>query len=67
MSDDQNSASPATSLMTGPAALNIAKARLPDIAIEVERLCGAVRTAAGQLAFNDEPSLFAATLSNRAR
>ena len=67
MDGDKNAASPATSLMNGPGAPRIAPERLPDIAIEVERLCGAVRAAADQLAFDDEPSFFAATLNNRAR
>ena len=67
MDGEKISASPASSLMNGPGAAAIASDRLPDIAIEVERLCGAVRTATDQLAFSDEPSLFAATLNNRAR
>ena len=58
---------PATALMTAPGTSGIAPARLPDIAIEVERLTAAVRAAAPALAFEDEPSLFAATLSKRAR
>jgi hypothetical protein len=67
MDDQKSVASPATSLMAGPAAAAIAPERLADIAIEVGRLCGAVRAVAGQLAFNDEPSLFAATLNKKAR
>ena len=67
MTVEKNAASPATSLMTAPAASGIAQERLADIAIEVERLTGVVRTAAPQLKFEDEPSLFAATLSNSAR
>jgi hypothetical protein len=53
--------------MQGPGAAGIAPERLPDIAIEVERLSGITRAAASQLSFNDEPSLFAATLTNTAR
>lgn len=67
MSGKNDAASPATSLMKSPGAARIAPERLPAIAIEVERLCGAVRAAAPQLAFDDEPGLFAATLNNRAR
>ena len=67
MSAENNAASPATSLMKGPGASGIALERLADIAVEVERLCGVVRAAAPQLDFNDEPSLFAATLNNNAR
>jgi hypothetical protein len=67
MAVDKSVASPATSLMHGPGASGIAADRLPHIAIEVERLCGVVRQAAPQLAFEDEPSLFAATLNNKAR
>jgi hypothetical protein len=64
---EKNAASPATSLMNGPGAAGIAPERLADVAIEVERLTGVVRAAAPQLDFNDEPSLFAATLNNKAR
>ena len=64
---ENSAASPAASLMNAPGAAGIAPERLADIAIEVERLCGVVRAAAPQLSFNDEPSFFAATLSNRAR
>jgi hypothetical protein len=67
MAVEKGAASPATSLMNAPGAAGIAPARLADIAIEVERLCGVVRAAAPQLDFNDEPSLFAATLNNKAR
>ena len=67
MAVEEDAASPATSLMKAPGASGIAPARLADIAIEVERLCGVVRAAAPQLDFNDEPSLFAATLNNKAR
>ena len=67
MAAEKSAASPATSLMNAPGASGIAPARLADIAIEVERLCGVVRAAAPQLDFNDEPGLFAATLNNKAR
>ena len=67
MAVEKDAASPATNLMNAPGAAGIAPARLADIAIEVERLCGVVRAAAPQLDFNDEPSLFAATLNNKAR
>ena len=67
MAADNNAGSPAASLMNGPGAAGIAPARLADIAIEVERLCGHVRTAALKLSFNDEPSGFAATLNNNTR
>jgi hypothetical protein len=67
MAIEKNAASPAASLMDGPGAAGIAPERLADIAVEVERLTGVVRAAAPQLAFEDEPSLFAATLNNRAR
>ena len=53
--------------MNGPGAAGIAPERLRDIAIEVDRLCGAVRAVAPQLAFEDEPSHFAVTLNNNAR
>ena len=67
MAVEKGAASPATSLMNSPGASGIAAERLPDIAVEVERLCGVVRAATPQLAFSDEPSLFAATLNKRAR
>jgi hypothetical protein len=67
MAVDKNATSPATSLMNGPGASGIAPERLADISIEVERLTGVVRAAAAQLDFNDEPSLFAATLDSKAR
>jgi hypothetical protein len=67
MAIEKSAASPATSLMDAPGASGIAADRLADIATEVERLSGVVRAAAPQLSFNDEPSLFAATLSKRAR
>ena len=67
MAVEKDAASPAASLMTAPGASGIAPERLADIAIEVERLCGVVRAAAAQIDFNDEPSLFAATLNNKAR
>ena len=67
MAAEKDAASPATTLMNAPGASGIAAERLADIAIEVERLCGVVRAASPQLSFNDEPSLFAATLNNKAR
>jgi hypothetical protein len=67
MALEKSAASPAASLMNAPGAAGIAPERLPDIAVEVERLSGVVRAAAPQLDFNDEPSLFAATLNNKAR
>jgi hypothetical protein len=67
MAVENSAASPATSLMKAPGASGIAAERLADIAVEVERLCGVVRAAAPQLSFNHEPSLFAATLNNKAR
>jgi hypothetical protein len=67
MAIEKGTASPASSLMNAPGASGIAPERLPDIAIEVERLCGVVRAATPQLAFSDEPSLFAATLNNKAQ
>jgi hypothetical protein len=41
--------------------------RLQDIAIEAERLCGAVRRSASAVTFNDEPSQFRILLDRRAR
>jgi len=67
MAAENGAASPAASLMQGPGAAGIAPERLPDIAIEVERLSGVVQAQAPQLSFNDEPGLFAATLDNTAR
>jgi len=67
MAAENSAAWPATSLMNGPGAAGMAPERVADIATEVARLCGVVRAAAPQLDFNDEPSLFAATLNNRAR
>ena len=64
---EKSAASPAASLMQAPGASGIAAERLPDIAIEVERLSGVVRAAAPSLAFEDEPSRFAATLNKSAR
>ena len=67
MAVEKSAASPATSLMKAPGASGIAAERLPDIAVEVERLCGVVRAATPQLAFSDEPSFFAKTLNSGAR
>jgi len=67
MGAEKSAHSPAASLMHAPGASGIAPERLADIAIEVERLSGVVRRAAPQLDFNDEPSVFAATLNNKAR
>ena len=67
MAVEKDAASPATSLMKAPGASGIAPARIADIAIEVERLCGVVRASAPQLGFDDEPSLFSSTLNNKAR
>jgi hypothetical protein len=67
MTDEKSAASPAASLMSAPGASGIAAERLPDIAIEVERLSGVVRAQVPQLDFNDEPSAFAATLNNKAQ
>ena len=67
MRGKKSAASPATSLITAPGTARVAPERLSDIAIEVERLCGAVRAAAPQLAFSDEPSFFAKTLNSGAR
>jgi hypothetical protein len=67
MATETSTASPAASLLNAPGASGIAPERLPDIAVEVERLSGVVRAQAPQLDFNDEPSLFAATLNNKAR
>lgn len=66
MAIDKSAASTATTLLRVPGTAGIAPERLPDIAIEVERLCGAVRAAAPALGFDHEPSFFAATLNNRA-
>jgi hypothetical protein len=63
---ETDSTSPAVALMTGPGTAGTAQ-RLADIAIEVKRLCGAVRSAAPALGFDDEPGGFAATLNQRAR
>ena len=67
MAAEDSAASPATTLMKAPGTSGITPQRLADIAIEVDRLCGVVRTSAPQLSFNDEPSFFAATLNNKAR
>ena len=67
MAVEKSAASPAASLMNGPGAAGIAQHRLADIAIEVGRLSGVVQAALPQLKFEDEPSLFAATLDYRAR
>lgn len=67
MASEESPPSPGTSLMQAPGTSGIAPERLGDLAIEIERLCGVVRAAAPQLAFNDEPSAFAATLNNKAR
>jgi hypothetical protein len=41
--------------------------RVQEIAIEVERLCGAVRRSASAIAFNDEPCQFRILLERKAR
>jgi hypothetical protein len=53
--------------MKGPGTSGIASERIPDIAIEVERLCDAVRMAATGIGFSDEPGYFAVMLNNRTR
>jgi hypothetical protein len=55
----------ADTLMAAPGTSAIASPRLDDIAIEVERLCGAVRGAAPLLSFGDEPSAFRALIERR--
>lgn len=67
MTVEKNAASPATTLIMGPGTSAIASERIPDIAIEVERLCGAVRAAASGIGFDDEPGYFAEMLNNKAR
>ncbi len=67
MPAERESASPAESMMTAPGTSGIAPRRIPDIAVEVRRLSGAVRVALPQLAFGDEPSDFAALLERAAR
>jgi hypothetical protein len=64
---EKSAASPATTLLTGPGTSAIASERIPDIAIEVERLCDAVRAAASGIGFGDEPGYFAVMLNNKAR
>jgi hypothetical protein len=51
--------------MNAPGASAITPARVGDIAVEVTRLCGAVRGAAPLLAFSDEPGDFRALLDNK--
>ena len=58
---------PADAMMSAPGTASMPPARLADIAIEVDRLCGAVRRAAPLLAFGDEPSDFRALLERCAR
>jgi hypothetical protein len=58
-SDDRT---PADTLMNAPGTSAITPARVGDIAVEVTRLCGAVRASAHLLAFSDEPSDFRALL-----
>lgn len=67
MSGEKKSASPAESMMTAPGTSGIAARRIPDIAVEVRRLSGAVRGALPQLTFDDAPSDFAALLERAAR
>jgi hypothetical protein len=67
MTIEKNAASLATTLMKGPGTSGIASERIPDIAIEVERLCDAVRMAATGIGFSDEPGYFTVMLNNRAR
>ena len=67
MATENSAVSPAANLMKAPGTSGITPARLADISIEVERLCGMVRAGAPQLSFNDEPGFFAATLDNKAR
>jgi hypothetical protein len=67
MAAENNAASPATNLIKASGTSGVTPERLADISVEIERLCGAVRAAAPQLSFNDEPGFFAATLNNKAR
>ena len=67
MAVDKSAASPATTLIKGPGTSAIASERIPDISIEVERLCDAVRAAGAGIQFSDEPGYFTVTLNNKAR
>jgi hypothetical protein len=60
--DDQT---PADTLMNAPGASAITPARVSDIAVEITRLCGAVRASAHLLAFIDEPGDFRALLDRK--
>ncbi|MBN8956643.1 MAG: hypothetical protein J0H17_08675 [Rhizobiales bacterium] len=56
---------PADTLMKAPGTSSITSARIGDIAVEVTRLCGAVRGAAHLFSFNDEPGDFRALLDRK--
>jgi hypothetical protein len=67
MAVEKSAASSATAPIKGPGTSAIASERIPDIAIEVERLCDAVRAAATGIRFSDEPGYFSVMLNNKAR
>jgi hypothetical protein len=67
MKPEGKSKTPADGVMTGPGTSAITPKRLIDIAVEVDRLCGAVRKTMPLLAFGDEPSGFRALLERNAR
>jgi hypothetical protein len=65
MTAERKAPTPAERLMTAPGTSAIAPKRLGDIAVEVDRLSGAVHKAMSALAFSDEPSGFASVLERR--
>jgi hypothetical protein len=67
VTEKRKSASPADSLTTAPGTSAITPTRMEDIAVEVDRLCGAVRKVMPLLACNDEPARFHALLDRKAR
>ena len=65
MTEDRKSNLSAPTL--SPAASAIGPARMQDIAIEVDRLCSAVRRSRSAITFNNEPSQFSIMLQRKAR
>ena len=65
MTEETGSIPPKTILAQGSSTSG--SERVQEIAIEVERLCGAVRRSASAITFNDEPSQFRILLERKAR
>lgn len=65
MTDESKSSLPPAARSPGSPAVKPERVR--EIAIEVERLCGAIRSSRSAITFNDEPSQYRIMLERKAR